>query len=425
MRKSLQSHFGSDINGGSEWNGIEEGVFSDAHKKKIVVVGIGSGSGATFVSANLAYHLAKFTDGVCYVEADCDRNGNFGGKYAAVHGADGGAYRSIPLDRVIAEKRAIDYFEEERRGGHCGNRRNLYANVNWAVHLPATAAAGKTAVAGTASQMRGRGGGTFGIWESTAAQVQRNSQQDKCRDTGYGASFGAECSFGREYTSEHECSSGKEYEAAWSRKDEGIFACENPTDYIRSDSFVYGSESDRRRHFVPPLAAARGFIGNEAPCSASDGLRLERIPGRYLVLDNPPIARLREAELVICVVDPLPSRLSAGSELLECLRENRIIINGHKSPVLNLPTPVLWVLNKDNSRVSHRELESRKKIRFDFSIPLLDERIFYRAEYSGVPIFKLLDSAESVREGSASPDTKKAVRAEFERLAKYVLQELL
>lgn len=175
-------------------------------------------------------------------------------------------------------------------------------------------------------------------------------------------------------------------------------------------------------------------------------------------MDEPPISRLTEAELVVCVLDPLPSRLHSGMEKLSCLRENRIKAGRKFSPVLNLPTPVIWVLNKDNSRVSHRELEDFLKIRFDFVIPLIDERIFYHAEYSGVPIFKLLDSACQGRTGgtlvrdpaasagsllgklgaacgsaalrglrgqpSVPPEAAQAARAELERLAKHILNEL-
>ena len=100
-----------------------------------------------------------------------------------------------------------------------------------------------------------------------------------------------------------------------------------------------------------------------------------------------------EADLVICVVDPLPSRIRSGLQQLEALRDNQIRFGKRFSPLLNLPSPVLWVLNKDNPQVGHRELERSLNIKFDFAVPLLPPEIFYKAEYSSVPIFQMLESA--------------------------------
>ena len=54
---------------GTEWNPLREGVFEDAAKIKIGVVGVSPGAGATFVASRIAYELARQADGVCYVEA--------------------------------------------------------------------------------------------------------------------------------------------------------------------------------------------------------------------------------------------------------------------------------------------------------------------------------------------------------------------
>lgn len=325
MRKSFATKVRKNVYESSEWMPLEEGIFTEARKRKAAVVGIGSSAGTTFTAANLAYIMAKSVDGVCFVEKE----------YGYLSGADTGttraiagirneetnerfAYRSIPLDRVLPSKRAVDYFEAECSGLTYGNRRNLYANVNWVVHLPG---------------------------------------ENVCEQGGFRGST----QFGK------------------GKADEG---------------FGQSRENEAGERKFRYEAGVQGFA-----LRGGDGLKQERIPGRYLILDEPPIARLTEAELVICVVDPLPSRLHSGMEKLVCLRENRIKAGRKFSPVLNLPTPVIWVLNKDNSRVSHRELEDFLKIRFDYVIPLLDERIFYHAEYSGVPIFKLLDSACQGRTG--------------------------
>lgn len=337
MRKSLLTQVQAETDRAAEWSPLEEGIFSEARKQRAAVVGIGKGAGTTFVAANLAYYMAKSADGVCYIDkenrylsgADSGRAGQAVG-IRSDEANERYAYRSIPLDRVLAGKRAVDCFEAEQRGAPYGNRRNLYANVNWVVHLP-----------------------------------EKNSHGQ---------------SKSREYMSWGQAASAEE------NRERGE-----------------ASVGERKFRYA---AGVQGFA-----LRGGDGLKQERIPGRYLILDEPPIARLTEAELVICVIDPLPSRLHSGMEKLICLRENRIKAGRKFSPVLNLPTPVIWVLNKDNSQVSHRELEELLKIRFDFVLPLLDERIFYRAEYSGVPIFKL---PEFTRQG----------QAEFERLAKQVLNEM-
>lgn len=43
---------------GTEWNPLREGVFEDAAKIKIGVVGVSPGAGATFVASRIAYELA-------------------------------------------------------------------------------------------------------------------------------------------------------------------------------------------------------------------------------------------------------------------------------------------------------------------------------------------------------------------------------
>lgn len=112
-----------------------------------------------------------------------------------------------------------------------------------------------------------------------------------------------------------------------------------------------------------------------------------------MIVDNPRPESLLEADLVICVVDPLPSRIRSGLQQLEALRDNQIRFGKRFSPLLNLPSPVLWVLNKDNPQIGHRELERSLNIKFDFAVPLLFPEIFYKAEYSSVPIFQMLEAA--------------------------------
>ena len=126
------------------------------------------------------------------------------------------------------------------------------------------------------------------------------------------------------------------------------------------------------------------------PRPALGRIPFERIPGRYMVVDSPAPATMQEMDLMICIVDPLPSAVIAGSGRAAALRDNRIRTASGYGPAMNDPTPCLWVLNKDNSRVAHRELERYLKVKFDFVIPMIDPSEFYRAEYSAMPIFKAI-----------------------------------
>ncbi len=143
-----------------------------------------------------------------------------------------------------------------------------------------------------------------------------------------------------------------------------------------------GERSARRpRSLREELATPRPALGR---------IPFERIPGRYMVVDSPAPATMQEMDLMLCIVDPLPSAVMAGSGRAAALRDNRIRTARGFGPAMNDPTPCLWVLNKDNPRVAHRELERYLKVKFDFVIPMIDPSEFYRAEYSAMPIFKAI-----------------------------------
>ena len=160
------------------------------------------------------------------------------------------------------------------------------------------------------------------------------------------------------------------------------------------------------------------IIGEMAPperispaITPGERIPYERIPGRYLVVDFPALDTLNEMDLVVCVADPLPSALIPAEETVKALRENRIRTKRGFSPAMNHPTPCLWVLNKDNPRVSHRELERFMKIKFDFVVPMIDPKEFYRAEYGNLPIFKAI-----LRPCKEEERTRKIAAAETEAL---------
>lgn len=84
---------------------LREGVFEDAAKIKIGVVGVSPGAGATFVASRIAYELARQADGVCYVEASQSPR-------LSSH--------SLSLSRIFKEQRFADYFGNWEQGLSAG-----------------------------------------------------------------------------------------------------------------------------------------------------------------------------------------------------------------------------------------------------------------------------------------------------------------
>ena len=277
---------------GTEWNPLREGVFEDAAKIKIGVVGVSPGAGATFVASRIAYELARQADGVCSVEASQSPR-------LSSH--------SLSLSRIFKEQRFADYFGNWEQGLSAGCRTNLFENVNWVLRNP---------------------------YEPNLPNAQ--------------VSLGG-----------------------------------------------------------PIRLSAPG-----APCG---GIPYERIPGRYMVIDMPPLASLSSMDLVVCVIDPLPSSLLAAEETIRSIRENRIKTKRGFAPDMNHPTPCLWVLNKDNPKVSHRELERFMKIKFDFAVPMMNPEEFYRAEYNNMPVFKAI-----MRPGGEEADARKTAVLETQALVREI-----
>lgn len=304
---------GGARNFGPEWHPITEGIFGEAAKIKIGVVGMSQGAGATFVASRIAYTLAQECDGVCFVEA----------ADGAAAGSERGtlAIHSLSMSRVFKEERFADYFGNWKQGLGVGIRTNMFENVNWVLRSP------------------------------------------------------------------------------------------------------YGASSSRRTaQGLVPSRPERPGPPPTSPVNLLPGLAripYEKIPGRYMIVDTPPMETLQEMDLVVCVTDPLPSKLIAGENIIRSIRENRIRTGRGFAPAMNIPTPCLWVLNKDNSRVNHRQLEKFMKIKFDFAIPMLDPEEFYRAEYSGMPIFKAI-----MRPGGDEANGRAKAAIETEALAARI-QKLL
>jgi hypothetical protein len=181
--------------------------------------------------------------------------------------------------------------------------------------------------------------------------------------------------------------------------------------YLESETCLTTAGGRVPSDYMPPLTSALPPLP-ERPL-------WEEVRGRYIIVGEPEIERLAESSIVICIVDPLPSRVQSGAELASAIKENRIKIGRKLSPLLNLPTPVLWVINKDNEKVNHRLLERFLGVTFDFRLPLLDTRLFYAAEYSQQSITDELAAAAGKGDKAATEFID-----ELDRLAKKILASL-
>ena len=99
---------------------------------------------------------------------------------------------------------------------------------------------------------------------------------------------------------------------------------------------------------------------------------VKELAGRYIIVDNPPLEKIFEYDLILAVIDPLPAKILAGAELYEALRDAGQ--SGCK---------IRWILNKDNEEVNHKELKRFLQIEDYISFPLLPQQIFYRSQYGG------------------------------------------
>ncbi len=485
-----------------DWHPLEQGVFGDARKIKIAVVGIGREAGASFIAANLAYHLAKHVDGVTYMEAedaqiakalegrrqacyslgldrtlglaaplgrerlskhgrsrptdnkcsnecvrpdeyncqpapkgstehdrvsehdcdhalgrdrptererprDSDRNSEPGHNRAHAFEQNRGFDRLPELDHKCRPDRPsdtfsmrgtrgkfTDYFVLEKEGLPAGSRRNLYANVNWAVRAPLEAPPNATTTIGTAAYDRAASSASIlRTVPLRAAPAETSTLETSPTDA-------SPSTWQTKHSHTHEplsaTSSGRSpLDASTLRT--AAFGVPLRQPRLRPAA----AEPQQHARFRTPRPAA------SEPCMLAAPQGIGRIPGRYMIVDNPRPESLLEADLVICVVDPLPSRIRSGLQQLEALRDNQIRFGKRFSPLLNLPSPVLWVLNKDNPQVGHRELERSLNIKFDFAVPLLSPEIFYKAEYSSVPIFQMLEGAGGGPHPSGSTDIRR------------------
>ncbi|MBR3706857.1 MAG: hypothetical protein IKM19_07785 [Firmicutes bacterium] len=114
-----------------------------------------------------------------------------------------------------------------------------------------------------------------------------------------------------------------------------------------------------------------GADGHETEAEEPD---YRTFPGKYIIVDSPQ--HTEDMDVIVCVVDPLPSRIMAGLETFRRIREQQMV-------------PVIWVMNKASSAAGRREVETFLRLRFTHSIPLVEAEAFYRAEFRCTqPVFE-------------------------------------
>ena len=134
---------------------------------------------------------------------------------------------------------------------------------------------------------------------------------------------------------------------------------------------------------------------------------LDDLSGKWIIADDPPLEMLHRFDLVIGVIDPLPSRIFAGMETYEALRD--MAAGG---------THILWILNGDNPEVNHGELRRFLRLADVRTIPLADPAVFYRAQYASCLPVELL--AAGRWHGAGDSGSRHAVYAALEAIAEEV-----
>ena len=89
-------------------------------------------------------------------------------------------------------------------------------------------------------------------------------------------------------------------------------------------------------------------------------------PDRFRITDEPEDPE--DEDIVIAVIDPLPSKLMEGADTIGKLTE--------------LKAPVLWLVNRDNPGVNRRSMEKYLGFRPEFRQEEVPREMICRAEYN-------------------------------------------
>ena len=92
---------------------------------------------------------------------------------------------------------------------------------------------------------------------------------------------------------------------------------------------------------------------------------------------------LWDMDRVLVVIDPLPSKMLAGYKLLCALRTSGL--------------PLIYLINKMNGGVSHRELRDYLKLKKLLYLPMIDPELIYGAEYSCRFIYDLPSAKSRIK----------------------------
>lgn len=101
-----------------------------------------------------------------------------------------------------------------------------------------------------------------------------------------------------------------------------------------------------------------------------EGILCSNTVGDYYICDMGSTfkeARVAFMDIVICVVDPMPSKIIANHHIYTSLLQSQC--------------SVVWMINKDNPGIHKKTLFQYIKIRKHMSVPLIDGAWTYMAEY--------------------------------------------
>lgn len=107
-------------------------------------------------------------------------------------------------------------------------------------------------------------------------------------------------------------------------------------------------------------------------------------PDKYVVSDTD--FEYENEDIIVGVIDPLPSCLIEGAEVIEKL--------------MNCSTPVIWLVNRDNPGVNRRTMQRYLCFEPEFSQAEVPREIICRAEYNCIELDELykLEGIEKLAE---------------------------
>ena len=254
-----------------------------------------------------------------------------------------------------------------------------------------------------------RGAGTTFVAMSLAFLLSKNVEKEQVKEQNRGRSAGLEA--GAAYVELRQPAAGEA----------GGFFSAGLDLRFRGNRFTDFFQIYLQGRPLPPLVNLHKGINwavwrtaaGSAETPAEDGAMhlvdfpLDDLSGKWIIADDPPLEMLHRFDLVIGVIDPLPSRIFAGMETYEALRD--MAAGG---------THILWILNGDNPEVNHGELRRFLRLADVRTIPLADPAVFYRAQYASCLPVELL--AAGSWHGAGDSGSRHAVYAALEAIAEEV-----